>query len=280
MKLFVFTFFVSILSFGNAQELKTIAKLPASLAEISGLTFLNDTILVAHNDGGNEPVLYFLNLKGDVVHKVEITDAKNKDWEAIAFDGKYIYIGDIGNNNNSRKDLVIYKVSSADILKRESVKAEKIEISYAEQIAFPPADKLLYFDAEALAFYNDSLHIFTKCRTKPFNGISFQYTVSTKPGKYVLTSSNKVCIGDGGFYRDAITDVAIHNDVYWFLTYNRIVGYHLKDNTFELQRTIKLHPYTQKEALITRDNINFYLADEKQRILGGGKLYKLILDDK
>lgn len=280
MKLFVLTIFVSIITCGNAQELKTIAKLPASLAEISGLTFLNDTILIAHNDSGNESVLYFLNLSGVVVHQVEIADATNKDWEAITTDGKYIYIGDIGNNGNNRKYLVIYKVSTTDILKHKSVNAEKIEISYGEQTAFPPEDKLLYFDAEAMAFYNDSLHIFTKCRTKPFNGVSFQYTVSTKPGKYVLKSNNKVVIGDGGFYRDAITDVTIHKDIYWFLTYNRILGYRLKDNTYELQRTIKLHPYTQKEALITKDNINFYLADEKQRILGGGKLYKLILDEK
>ena len=135
MRLFVLTLFISLFSLGNAQKIKTIQKLPSYLNEISGLAFLNDTILVAHNDSGNEPILYFLNLQGDVIHQVEVTQAKNKDWEAIACDGKSIYIGDIGNNNNNRKDLVIYKVSTADILKCKSVKAEKIDISYQEQTA-------------------------------------------------------------------------------------------------------------------------------------------------
>ena len=121
-----------------------------------------------------------------MIHQVEVTQAKNKDWEAIACDGKSIYIGDIGNNNNNRKDLVIYKVSTADILKSKSVKAEKIEISYQEQTAYPPELNELYYDAEGMTFYNDSLQIFTKCRTKPFDGISYQYTVSTNPGTYVL----------------------------------------------------------------------------------------------
>ena len=280
MKFFVLILFASLISFGNAQKLKTLSKLPDALDEISGLAFLNDTILIAHNDGGNDPVLYFLNLNGDVIHKVNVENAKNKDWEAIASDGQWIYIGDIGNNNNKRKDLVIYKVSAINILTKESVNAEKIEINYQEQTEFPPLAHELYFDAEGMTLYADSLHIFTKCRTKPFDGISYQYTVSTQPGKYVLKKRNSLYVGDGGFYRDAITDVTIHKEMYWFLTYNRIVGYRLVDSKYELQQTISLKSYTQKEALITKDNINFYLADERHRLLGGGKLYKLILNEK
>ena len=280
MKLLVFTFFLSIITFGNAQKLKTIQKLPTYLEEVSGLAFLNDTILVAHNDSGNEPILYFLNLKGDVIHQVFVEQAKNKDWEAIASDGKSIYIADIGNNNNTRKDLVIYKVSSDDILNKKSVTADKIEINYQDQVAFPPADSSFHYDAEAMTFYNDSLHIFTKCNSKPFDGNSYQYTVSTKPGKYTLVKRGYVFIGKGGFYRDAITDVTIHNETYWFLTYNRMIEYKLIDNKFQLIRTIHLRPYTQKEAIITKDNIHFYISDEKQRILGGGKLYKLTINEK
>ena len=280
MKLVVFILFVSMLSIGNAQKLKTIQNLPEFLDEISGLTFLNDTILIAHNDGGNDPILYFLNLQGDVVHQVEILQTKNRDWEAITFDGESIYIGDIGNNNNKRKNLAIYKVSATDILNKESVNAEVIQISYKEQTTFPPAADEMYFDSEGLAFYNDSLHICTTCRPSPFDGISYQYTVSTQPGEYVLTKRNSVYIGNNGFYVDAITDVTIFDGIYWFLTYNRISAFKLIDNKYELYKTIPLKGYSQKEALITKDNINFYLADEKRRFLSGGKLYKLILNEK
>ena len=34
-------------------------------------------------------------------------------------------------------------------------------------------------------------------------------------------------------------------------------------------------PYTQKEAITTKDNRTIYLTDEVQKIVGGGKLYKI-----
>jgi hypothetical protein len=276
--LFLFLFFSVTL--GNTQQLRTLKKLPDSLSEISGLTFLNDTTLVCHNDGGNEATLYFLNLSGDVVHQVEVVNAKNRDWESITSDEDYLYIADVGNNKNKRKNLAIFKVPKAEILKKETVNAEKIEISYFEQNAFPPADDQLYFDAEAMFFYQDSLHIFTKCRTKPFDGISYQYTVSTNPGVYVLKKRNSIFIGNRGFYRDAITDATMFEGIYWFLTYNRMVGYQIKDSKFEHFKTMHIRPYTQKEALVTKDNVHFYLADEKHKLLGGGRLYKLIINEK
>lgn len=279
MKVFLFIFFFSFINIGNTQKVELIKKLPDSLNEISGLTFLNDSTLVAHNDSGSEPILYFLSLKGELVHQVEIEDAKNVDWEAIASDGNFLYIGDIGNNNNKRKNLAIYKVSTKDILKQKSVKSEKILINYRDQKAFPPADSSLNFDAEAIVYYQDSLHVFTKCRNKPFDGNSYQYTVSTQPGEYTLTKKNFVFIGKNGFYKDAVTDVTVHKDIFWFLTYNRIIGYKLVSNKFEYVQTISLKPYTQKEGLVTNDNQIFYISDEKQRILGGGKLYKLKINE-
>jgi hypothetical protein len=177
---------IIILFVGNSfsQKLEKVAKLPDTMKEISGLCFLNDTVMVGHNDSGNEPILYFLNLKGQKIHQVEVLEAKNNDWEDITADGKgHLYIGDIGNNNNSRKKLRIYKVSTWNILKKKEVKAEEIEIDYAEQKEIPTAEKDWHFDAEAIAYYKDSIYIFTKCRAKPFDGRSFQYAVSTKAGK-------------------------------------------------------------------------------------------------
>lgn len=265
-----------------SQTLEKVAKLPESLEEVSGLTFLNDTVLVAHNDSGNEPVLYFMTLKGKVFHKVTVTGAKNNDWEDITSDGKgHLYIADIGNNENKRKKLHIYKVSTWNILKKEEVKAEEIEITYAEQKEnYPPDEQNLHFDAEAMSYYKDSLHIFTKCRTKPFDGRSFHYVVPVKPGKYVLEKSDELFLGKGGFYLDAVTGSAIHGDQCYILTYNRMIIYKLRNGKLEYQKKIPLKPYSQKEAITTRDNKTIYIADEKQKLLGGGNLYKIKLDAK
>ncbi len=270
-------------SFGlTAQKLEKIAKLPEVMEEISGLAFLNDTVLVGHNDGGNEPVLYFLTLKGKKFHEVTVLDAKNNDWEDIATDGKgHLYIGDIGNNENKRKKLHIYKISTWNILKKDEVKAEEIEFTYEEQKEnYPPEESKMHFDAEAMAYYKDSIHIFTKCRTKPFDGKSFHYVVPTKPGKYTLTKRSELYLGKGGFYLDAVTASAICGDFCYILTYNRMIIYKIKNGKLEYQKKVSLAPYSQKEAIATRDNKTIYIADEKQKVIGGGNLYKIKLDAK
>lgn len=278
IQLLSFIFLFAINSF--TQKLEKIAKLPDSMKEISGLCFLNDTVLVGHNDSGNEPILYFLNLKGQKIHQVEVLDAKNSDWEDITTDGKgHLYIGDVGNNNNARKKLRIYKVSTWNILKKKTVKCEEIEFNYAEQKEIPSPESDWHFDAEAISYYKDSIYIFTKCRSKPFDGRSFQYAVSTKPGKYILTKRSELYLGKNGFFKDAVTSAAICGEYCYVLTYNRMIIYKFKKGKFEYQKKIYLKPYTQKEAIATRDNKTIYIADEKQKMIGGGNLYKIKLNN-
>jgi len=129
------TLFIS--SFVFAQ---TDFKLPSELSEISGLEKISDSLLIAINDGGNEPILFFLDLKGTITRKVRVSNASNTDWEALVIDEKYVYIGDFGNNMNERKDLCIYRVNRQDIATLNEVTAEKMSISYKEQTEFPPKD--------------------------------------------------------------------------------------------------------------------------------------------
>lgn len=263
------------------SQKKDIAKLPKELNEISGLVFLNDSVLVAHNDGGDEPILYFLNLKGEEIHRVKIEGAKNVDWEDIAFDGKeYLYIGDIGNNGNDRKDLCIYKVNSKGILKKDSVKSEKISFSYTEQKAFPENKPDRHFDAEGMAFVNDSIYIFTKCRTEPFDGKCYGYKVPTKSGNYKLEKQFELFLGKDGWFKDSATAVDIRDNKCYILTYNRLMIYTFENGKFIFSRHILLTPLSQIEALAVNSKGEVYISDEEQKLLGGGKLYKVILKDK
>ena len=107
-------FFISFLSVISAQKLVRIGTLPESISESSGLVFYNDTLLITHNDSGDKPMLYFINLKGKLVGQVLVENATNTDWEDLCMDDKgNLYIADIGNNNNDRRDLKIYKVNSS-----------------------------------------------------------------------------------------------------------------------------------------------------------------------
>lgn len=257
----------------NAE--KTI-RLPKELSEISDLVFINDTTFVSINDSGNEPIIYVQNLNGSIRHKAEISNFKNIDWEDLAFDGKnHVYIGDFGNNENSRKDLRILKVQLDKLVSQSSVEAEAIYFSYPNQTEFPPKLKDKYFDCEAMAFYHDSLRIFTKCRAEPFNGRCYVYSLPTATGTYKARYQQYFIIGDRDWFRDAATAADFAKDKLYILTYNRYIVYTIDGGKLQYQYHQTLLPLTQKESLAIHPKGNIYLADERNKLLGGGNLYVL-----
>ncbi len=142
-------------------HLQTIASMEAVLEECSGLAY-SDTGLWGINDGGNTNELFLIDtLSGEIIHKVQLTNAENKDWEDLAQDENFLYIGDFGNNAGNRTDLTIYKVNKSD-LQDESTTAEIITFSYPDQYDFSYSPNSNNFDCEAFYVQNDSLHLFSK----------------------------------------------------------------------------------------------------------------------
>ena len=140
------------------------ANLNTKLNETSGLLWWNNQ-LWTHNDSGGEPALYAVDSStGKVIRKVTVSNATNVDWEDLAQDDTYIYIGDIGNNTNgNRQDLKIYKVKKSDVLSKTSVQATVISYSYNDQTNFAATgNNNTNFDCEALIAYGDSLFLFSK----------------------------------------------------------------------------------------------------------------------
>ena len=89
-----------------APEFKSF--LPDEVHETSGLFFHNGR-LWTHNDSGGKPILYGLDTTNfEVVQRLTLVNAKNKDWEDVCTDGENVYVGDFGNNKGKRKNLRIY----------------------------------------------------------------------------------------------------------------------------------------------------------------------------
>ncbi|MGB5403660.1 MAG: hypothetical protein WBN13_06755 [Robiginitalea sp.] len=154
--------------------------LSENIKESSGLLLL-DNRLVTLNDSGNAPVLYELDTTSlEVVREVTITNVPNTDWEALAADATYIYIGDFGNNLGKRKDLRVLRISRADYMTKDEIKAEIISFFYEDQVDFNGKGNSDW-DAEALIAGKDSLWIFTKQWRKKGTTI---YSVPKIPGKY------------------------------------------------------------------------------------------------
>jgi len=141
-----------------------IADLSEFVKETSGLILLNGQLWTI-NDSGNPPELFLLDsTNGNILRTVVIRNSINTDWEGITQDDSNVYIGDFGNNAGSRTDLYILKIAKSALLSTaiDTVKAGYIHFSFPDQTDFATAFNKNNFDCEALFFYNDSLHLFSK----------------------------------------------------------------------------------------------------------------------
>jgi hypothetical protein len=141
-------------------ELQLIKELVPALTETSGLEFYKGH-LITHNDSGDLPTLYFLDLKGTILYSKTYKNMKAVDWEDITKDDTHLYMADIGNNQGNRKDLSIYKIALSD-LENENASVEELHISYPDQKTFVKGNQNHAYDAESIVAIKGSLYIFSK----------------------------------------------------------------------------------------------------------------------
>ena len=90
-----------------------------AIRESSGLVASrrNPGLLWTHNDSGDEPYLYCLDMQAKSCGTWRVTGAQAFDWEDIAAGPgprpgePYLYVGDIGDNTDQRSQIVVYRVS-------------------------------------------------------------------------------------------------------------------------------------------------------------------------
>ncbi len=139
--------------------------LPFEANESSGLIYW-DGLLWTHNDSGGKAAIYgFDTITGTIQRTVFIKGAKNIDWEDIAQDAGYIYIGDFGNNVGARRTMFIYKIAKGGITsdkKEVFVPARQIAFKYADQESYKKRRHAHNFDCEAFFAFENHLYLFTK----------------------------------------------------------------------------------------------------------------------
>lgn len=163
--------------------LTLVAPLEATLSESSGLLAFGEELL-SHNDSGNANALYSVDpITAKIITTFAIDNTVNTDWEDLAQDANHLYIGDIGNNNGTRKDLKIYKIAKEQLTLANSQESfvETIFFSYALQESFIAAPFRTNFDAEALVVIAGDLYVFTKNWGNQKTDI---YKITTTPGIY------------------------------------------------------------------------------------------------
>ncbi|MBC7804931.1 MAG: hypothetical protein H7145_02155 [Akkermansiaceae bacterium] len=173
-----------------------------------------------HNDSGDVPRLFACRADGSLIVPawlsgsffgdtpvegkqaypgVGVSLAANYDWEDIAIDGDTLYVGDVGNNGNARRDLGVYVIPEPNPAEVGGTRILKwLPVAYPDQQAFPPAT--WHYDCEALFVVKHKLYFLTKWRTSnqigvPDVGTSLyrldtQYTDRTNVLKLVETRND------------------------------------------------------------------------------------------
>lgn len=264
----------------SAQQLNEIAA--TDLKEISGLEYLPQTkSLWALEDSGNENKLYKIGNDGKSEAEIAITNTVNTDWEELTSDAEgNLYIGDFGNNDNTRKDLAIYKIDKSQLTGKSAETSSKITFSYPEQIEFPPKKSARIYDCEAFFEHKGNFYLFTKNRSAKFDGSFSVYKVPNRAGdhKAVLMGSLKTC---GIYKKCAVTaaDISPDGTKAVLLTGDKVfVITNFGNDNFASgdMQMLELGHASQKEGLCFKDNDTLLIADEKDKKTGG-KLYEVKL---
>lgn len=271
----------SAIVFAQTISLNSLGSITNILNESSGIIYINPNRIYTHNDSGGNNEIFEMDNSGNLIRTITVDNATNNDWEDITKDiNNNLFIGDFGNNNNDRTDLKIYKIPNPQTFSGNNVLAEVIEFHYPDQTMFPPAPSKRNFDAEGFIWYNDSLYIFTKNRTAPFNGYCKMYKIPAMPGNYTAEICDSVFLCNSSQADCWVTSAAIspnnehvallnHNKIWWFSCFTG-------SNFFkEALVTITLDNYTQKEGICFKNNHDIFVTDELSVIdNSGGKLYE------
>lgn len=147
-----------------------------ALGEVSGIEkSASGDFYWVHNDSGDAARLFALDAAAGVLrppflpvsdgdwpgHAVD--NAWNFDWEDIALADGVLYIADMGNNGNARRDLGVYVVNEPDPRAVPKMRTLTfLPVRYPDQESYPA--QRWHFDCEAVFVADGKLYFITKHR--------------------------------------------------------------------------------------------------------------------
>jgi hypothetical protein len=176
--------------YGPARVIATIKD--NSISESSGVA-ASRTMPGAywtHNDSGDGPFIYAFDEHGESLGVFSVTGAQARDWEDMDAgpgpqrDKSYLYIGDIGDNQESRAEIVVYRVAEPSLTtsdrKSTKKKPQATEPAEAIRLRYPDGKH----DAETLLVHPASGNIYIVTKVPLVNPVVYEAAASfntTKP---------------------------------------------------------------------------------------------------
>lgn len=143
-------------------------------------------VLWTHNDSGDKARIFALDARGKDLGTFVLKAAKNDDWEDMAIvkneNGEcFLYVGDIGDNELARGELVIYKIKEPNVSDKSANQMTPIETL---KVAYPDGRH----NAETLLVHPATGDIYVL--TKTLSGAAGVYKLAAD--RYVPGKTNKL----------------------------------------------------------------------------------------
>ena len=176
-------------SYGPPTILATVKD--RSITESSGLVASRSTpgAYWTHNDSGDGPFIYAFDSRGDSLGAFRVTGAEARDWEDISIgpgpdrNKSYLYIGDIGDNNEERSEIVVYRVAEPVLNNPKSTRNRSGVTEQAEAIRLQYPDGK--HDAEALLVHPASGNLYIVTKVPIANPVVYEAAAPLTPGKLI-----------------------------------------------------------------------------------------------
>jgi hypothetical protein len=202
----------------------------SNLRELSGIAASRKQPAVywVHNDSGDTARIFAIDRQGALLREVPLQGASAIDWEDIALSempggAPYLLVGDIGDNDELRKSVTLYRVPEPDAKGKGAATPEAIiEVTYPDRP----------HNAEALMIDSVTRHAYVI--TKEKNGPSqvFDFGDVTGAGdKRVATLVTQMAFGDARLPGSPLVTGADMNEEFILVrTYSRLYAWPRKPN--------------------------------------------------
>lgn len=166
------------------------------IKESSGLTASDcQDVLWTHNDAGHDAYIFAMSIEGKHLGTWRVENARNVDWESIASlkdpTGKcFLIIGDVGDNDEARPELEIYRVPEP------TISAETSRSNAANPLRTDPAQSMKFTypsgsnNAETILVHPHTGDIYVV--TKKKSGPAGVYKIKPAFGAAAAVKSEKI----------------------------------------------------------------------------------------
>jgi hypothetical protein len=167
------------------------------------------------NDSGNTPTVYAVDEQGRSRGTFRVNDAENDDWESMAVGpgrdgGSALYIGDTGDNDRERREIVIYRVPEPEPVQAGARNANgRTDQAETFKVQYPNGPR----DAEALLVHPKTGEILIVTKEVPGRATVYRVPLPLDSRRTVrMERVAEVDMARAGVKIDVVDDGAVSAD--------------------------------------------------------------------